>query len=224
MDIYLAGGISGNLRPLWAKIADEGGNMKIYLAGNHPVKNGSLATGGGQKILESFYYARDNKVIQKLIPELGGFLLDSGAFSFVRGKKAVDWDAYTEDYANFINKFKIDLFLELDIDRLIGLKEVLIANHGGDHAIYPDCRDEFIASMSAAMEAGTYEKVKIFAPYTSISKAAICLLGANIGVDYSKTYSCYKGGENHCGKCGTCVERKEAFQLAGVPDPTKYEE
>ena len=98
--------------------------MKIYLAGEHPVKNGSLATGGGHKILESFYYARDNKVIQKLIPELGGFLLDSGAFSFMQGKEAVDWDAYIEDYANFINTFKIDLFFELDIDKIVGLKEV----------------------------------------------------------------------------------------------------
>lgn len=105
-----------------------------------------------------------------------------------------------------------------------GLKFVLIANHAGDHAIYPDCRATFIDSMSDAMAFGTYDHIKILAPYTGISKAAICARGASLGVDYSKTYSCYKGGEVHCGKCGTCVERKEAFALAGVEDPTIYEE
>lgn len=124
MDIYLAGGISGNLRPLWTKIADGGGQYEDILGRGASSEEWQSCHRGGQKILESFYYARDNKVIQKLIPELGGFLLDSGAFSFVQGKKAVDWDKYTEEYAKFINDFNIDLFLELDIDRLIGLKEV----------------------------------------------------------------------------------------------------
>lgn len=105
-----------------------------------------------------------------------------------------------------------------------GLHYVMIANHGGDHAIYPDCRGEFINCMSEAMARGTYEGVTIRAPYTRITKADIAKRGYAIGVDYSRTWSCYKGGEKHCGKCGTCVERKEAFDLAGVPDPTEYEE
>ena len=105
-----------------------------------------------------------------------------------------------------------------------GLTKVMIANHGGDHAIYPDCRGEFINAMTKAMFKGTYAGVHILAPYTEIKKADIAKRGAELGVDYSRTWSCYKGGEKHCGKCGTCVERKEAFALAGVPDPTEYEE
>ncbi len=105
-----------------------------------------------------------------------------------------------------------------------GLKHVLIANHGGDHVIYPDCRPAFINAMSEAMCNGTYANVTIDAPYTNITKADICRRGTELGIDYTKTYSCYKGGEHHCGKCGTCMERKEAFRLAGVPDPTVYEE
>lgn len=105
-----------------------------------------------------------------------------------------------------------------------GLKHVLIANHGGDHAIYPDCRPAFIDAMSEAMRNGTYANVTIDAPYTNITKADICRRGTELGIDYTKTYSCYKGGEHHCGKCGTCMERKEAFRLAGVPDPTVYDE
>ena len=104
-----------------------------------------------------------------------------------------------------------------------GLKRVLIANHGGDHAIYPDCRPEFVDAMDAAMQAGTYINVKIAAPYTHLTKAELVRRGAAMGIDYSETYSCYKGGEKHCGCCGTCTERKEAFLLAGIPDPTTYE-
>lgn len=104
-----------------------------------------------------------------------------------------------------------------------GLKNVMMANHSGDHAIYPDCRPNFVKAMTAAIEAGTYEGVKLVAPYTDITKADIVSRGAKLGIDYSKTYSCYKGGEHHCGVCGTCRERKEAFTLAGVKDDTIYD-
>ncbi len=105
-----------------------------------------------------------------------------------------------------------------------GLTKVMIANHFGDHAIYPDCRAEFIRPMSEAMRAGTYVGVEILAPYTGISKTDIALIGKRLGVDYSQTYSCYKGGELHCGKCGTCLERKQALHDAGIVDNTLYEE
>ena len=104
------------------------------------------------------------------------------------------------------------------------LTRVLIANHSGDHTIYPDCRQQFIDAMSAAMTNGTYEGVHIFAPYTNISKANIAQRGARIGINYAETYSCYKGGVNHCGKCGTCIERREALAEAGVTDTTTYDE
>lgn len=97
-----------------------------------------------------------------------------------------------------------------------GLDGVMIANHSGDHAIYPDCRPEFIRSMGAAIADGTYEHLELFAPYTSFTKGEIALRGKNLGVDYSLTYSCYKGGEKHCGKCGTCIERAEALAYAGI--------
>ena len=104
-----------------------------------------------------------------------------------------------------------------------GLKRLLIANHGGDHAIYPDCRPEFIKAINAATQAGTYINVEVSAPYTNFSKADIVRRGIQLGINYAETWSCYKGGNTHCGKCGTCVERQEAFILAGVPDPTIYE-
>ncbi len=105
-----------------------------------------------------------------------------------------------------------------------GLKRVLMANHGGDHDIYPDCRPGFVQAMNAAMREGTYEGVELCAPYTMFSKADIVRRGAELGVDFSHTYSCYRGGEHHCGRCGTCTERREAFAAAGVDDPTIYEQ
>lgn len=99
-------------------------------------------------------------------------------------------------------------------------KKVLIASHFGDHAIYPDCRSKFVNPFNQAAQAGTYANVIVSAPYSGITKRQIGLRGKGLKVDFSKTYSCYRGGEYHCGKCGTCVERKEA--LEGF-DPTMYQ-
>lgn len=104
-----------------------------------------------------------------------------------------------------------------------GVAAVMLANHSGDHAIYPDCREGFIKAMAVAISEGTYEHIRLEAPYTNITKTQIAMHGRELGVDYAHTYSCYKGGEKHCGKCGTCCERREALHDAGIPDPTIYE-
>ena len=104
-----------------------------------------------------------------------------------------------------------------------GLRRVMIANHGGDHAIYPDCRPPFIRAMSEAMQQGTYANIEVWAPYTHITKTDIALRGKQLGIDYSETWSCYKGGEHHCGKCGPCMERIEVLSEAGIEDKTIYE-
>lgn len=99
---------------------------------------------------------------------------------------------------------------------------ILIANHAGDHTIYPDCRASFIDSMNNAIGYGTYNSIRVEAPFTSLTKKDIALIGNGLNIDYGKnTWSCYKGGLIHCGKCGTCVERKEA--LNGF-DTTLYED
>lgn len=101
---------------------------------------------------------------------------------------------------------------------------LVLGNHSGDHAIYPDCRPEFIEGIKTAIYEGTAKNIGVISPFCNISKTDIVKLGSKLGVDFSLTYSCYKGGEKHCGKCGTCTERKEAFEQAGVKDPTEYEE
>lgn len=104
-----------------------------------------------------------------------------------------------------------------------GAEALVIAAHSGDHAIYPDCRSEFMNAMAEAIKFGTYAQIAILAPFIHVDKAAIVRRGVELGVDYVQTYSCYKGAAKHCGRCGTCVERREAFLIAGVPDPTEYE-
>ncbi len=101
---------------------------------------------------------------------------------------------------------------------------VAIAVHGGDHFIYPDCRPGFIDAFQTmqrhALEG--YADVRLLAPYLNGSKADIVADGARYGTPFVQTWSCYKGGELHCGRCGTCVERREAFDLADIEDPTRY--
>lgn len=105
-----------------------------------------------------------------------------------------------------------------------GLSTVMIANHAGDHALYPDCRKSFIDAMAKAIAEGTYEGIKLKAPYTLLSKSDVAIRGKRLGVDYGQTYSCYRGGEKHCGRCGTCLERRQALAEAGIEDNTDYEE
>lgn len=105
-----------------------------------------------------------------------------------------------------------------------GASRVFTAVHAGDHFIYPDCRPEFIAHLSQAMAAGTegFGDVSIGAPFLHRTKAQIASEGQGLGVPFELTWSCYIGGETHCGRCGTCVERIESFHEAGVNDRTLY--
>jgi len=104
----------------------------------------------------------------------------------------------------------------------IGAQGLVIAAHAGDHAIYPDCREGFMQAMAEAMRLGTYAGIELLRPFINLTKAQIAARGHELGVDFSQTWSCYKGGKIHCGTCGTCVERREAFLLARLPDPTVY--
>lgn len=146
--------------------------------------------------------------------------------SLLDGAEAITEGHYADDnMKSTVVPFRngIMLAIAIGIAESNNLDQVFIANHGGDHTIYPDCRPEFINAIDAAATAGTYNNVKVIAPYTKITKSDIARIGKRLGIDYAETWSCYKGGEVHCGKCGTCVERKEALAEAGIEDKTIYE-
>lgn len=155
-----------------------------------------------------------------------GFMPQYFKSSLLEGADAIPEGNYDEEnMKSTVVPFRngIMLSIAIGIAESNHLKHVLMANHGGDHTIYPDCRPAFVDAMSAAAQAGTFEDVTIEAPYTNITKADIARHGKQLGIDYSETWSCYKGGEVHCGQCGTCRERLEALREAGIGDTTEYE-
>ena len=99
---------------------------------------------------------------------------------------------------------------------------VAYAAHAGDHTIYPDCRPEFATAMDQALKLCDWNTVSLYRPFVQLSKHDLVRKGNELGVPFEKTWSCYAGNDKHCGKCGTCVERKEAFELVGLLDPTEY--
>jgi 7-cyano-7-deazaguanine synthase len=120
--------------------------------------------------------------------------------------------------------FRNGIFLSLGTGyaESLGADAIAIAAHAGDHTIYPDCREDFLSPMSEAMEKGTYAKIKLLRPFVSMDKTSIVRRGVELKINYARTWSCYKGGILHCGTCGTCIERREAFLNSGVADPTPY--
>jgi len=116
------------------------------------------------------------------------------------------------------------IMLSIAIGHAIASDRVAVAYgaHAGDHTIYPDCRPAFADAMARAARVCDWQSIELLRPFIGMDKTAIVRLGSNLRVPFAETWSCYKGEQLHCGKCGTCVERKEAFRLAGVPDPTEY--
>ncbi|MGB0355266.1 MAG: 7-cyano-7-deazaguanine synthase QueC [Opitutales bacterium] len=106
----------------------------------------------------------------------------------------------------------------------LGFDTIAYAAHAGDHTIYPDCRPEFADAMDTALSLADWNTLSLHRPFVDMTKSDLVSLGAELDAPLHLTWSCYAGNEIHCGKCGTCVERKEAFALAKIPDPTKYEE
>ncbi|WP_290732379.1 7-cyano-7-deazaguanine synthase QueC [Fibrobacter sp. UBA3629] len=154
------------------------------------------------------------------------FMHDYFESSLLSGADAVpEGDYSAENMKSTVVPFRNGIMLSVaaGLAESRGLEKVMMANHFGDHAIYPDCREEFVKNMSAAIAAGTYAGIAIDAPYTNISKADIARRGKTLDIDYSATWSCYKGGRIHCGKCATCLERKAALAEAGIDDTTEYE-
>ncbi len=105
----------------------------------------------------------------------------------------------------------------------IGAAEVFYGAHAGDHAIYPDCRPEFVTAMNAVAQIANYQAVSIETPYLNANKDAILKDGLAMGLDYGDTWTCYNGRQHACGKCGSCVERLEAFAANNAKDPLTYE-
>jgi 7-cyano-7-deazaguanine synthase len=179
----------------------------------------------GQKHSKEIYYAKYHcnqlsipwKEIHLDLPMLKSSLM-------VNSQEQIPNGHYTdESMKSTVVPFRngIMLSIAVGIAESNDLSSVMMANHSGDHAIYPDCRPAFTDAFNKAAQAGTYGHVAIFTPFINMTKRGIAVMGKDYNVPFENTWSCYKGGDTHCGKCGTCIERKEA--LYGF-DLTKYKE
>lgn len=149
-----------------------------------------------------------------------GFMGRHFKSSLLDGATAIpDGEYAPENLASTVVPFRNGIMLSVaaGLADSRGLRTVMLANHGGDHTVYPDCRPGFITEMGRAIAAGTDGHIQLLAPYTRITKNDIARRGAAMGIDYSTTYSCYRGGARHCGRCATCRERRQALLAAGLP-------
>lgn len=158
--------------------------------------------------------------LSSIQPLLAGSSLTSPEIEVAEGH-------YTEDSMKSTvvpNRNMILLSIATAYALSIGAEKVAYAAHSGDHAIYPDCRKEFADAMAEAICLCDWKTIELIRPFVGWTKADIVCCGAELNVPFEKTWSCYKGNSVHCGRCGTCIERREAFDLAAVKDPTRYED
>lgn len=147
------------------------------------------------------------------------FIKEHFQSSLLSGAEAIPEGNYDEDnMRSTVVPFRNGIMLAIaaGLAENEHLQYIMLANHSGDHAIYPDCRPEFVEAMNQATQAGTWNGVQLFTPYTHLTKGEIAKRGVALGIDYNETWSCYKGGDKPCGVCGTCREREEALREAGM--------
>ncbi|MBC2605291.1 7-cyano-7-deazaguanine synthase QueC [Pelagicoccus albus] len=164
--------------------------------------------------------------IEHRVADLSGLQGIFGKSSLTNSDEDVPEGHYEEDQMKSTvvpNRNMILLAIATSWAVSLEAESVAYAAHGGDHAIYPDCREEFANALDKAIRLCDWSEVSLYRPFVKWSKADIAGAGYRLGAQLERTWSCYKGGADHCGRCGTCVERREAFYLAGVEDLTPYE-
>jgi 7-cyano-7-deazaguanine synthase len=213
--VLLSGGLDSSVLLAHA-VAKEGGSKVLALTFQYGQRH-RREVGYAKVIAEHFGAEHEILELAVAMRSLGGALLDP---------EGMIPDGHYTDQAQKITvvpgRNMIFLSFGLSIAMARGLDEVLFAGHAGDHAVYPDCRFEFIRAMKQVALVCGYEPVRLDSPFKGMTKAEIVELGDHLKVPFKWTWSCYRGLDVHCGTCGTCVERREAFELAQVPDPTVY--
>lgn len=214
--ILLSGGMDSGVLLAWASQRyREVHALSFDYGSKHAAKELAMA-----EELAQAYQARFIKVALPFMDELfSSSLLKSG--------EAVPEGSYA--HANMISTvvpFRNGIMLSIAIGYAENHKidTVLIAAHAGDHPVYPDCRQGFMDAMDQAAQQGTYAGVRVKAPFVELTKEAIAQMGRSLGLDFARTWSCYKGGDVHCGVCATCIERKAALGFEQGLDPTRYRE
>lgn len=214
--VLCSGGADSTTALYWAK-AQENINEVVAIFFNY---------GSKQNKTELQYIKKHTKKIKVQLITIDmrpAFKMFKSAL--MQNQENIPLSAYNEETnKKLVVPFRNGIFLSA----IAGLAEsidcdyIILGNHSGDHALYPDCTADFISAMSSAIYAGTYKKPKILSPFCNLRKDEIIKLGKELNVDYSLTYSCYIGEKIHCGKCPTCIERAEAFIKNNIKDKAIY--
>lgn len=203
------------------------GGMDSYTLLNQAIGNGeevyALSFDYGQRHKRELTYAKTETIklgIPHKIVDIRGVneLLQGSALT--SSSVAVPEGHYAEPSMKQTvvpNRNMIMLSMAIGYAVSIGAPVVRFGAHAGDHAIYPDCRKEFVDALNVVAAIANYQPVRVEVPFIELDKGDIAILGREMGLDYSRTWTCYKGEEEPCGKCGACVERAEAMEKAGLP-------
>lgn len=212
--VVLSGGLDSAV--LLAKYVREGFKVTC-LTFDYGSKHGTTEQNSAKKLTS--YYHVPHKFFRFQLSDI----LKSNLFIDDAGE-IPDGHYEAESMKQTVVPFRNGIMLSLatGFAESLGYSMVAIGAHAGDHHIYPDCRLEFIRAFNTASKLGTDKGINIVAPFVNYTKSEIAELGSQLKVPFEMTYTCYKGGIMHCGTCGSCTERKEAFQLANIKDPTIY--
>ena len=214
--VILSGGMDSATALAWA--LDQGHKVVAALNFQYGAKQNQREARSAKAVTEHYQIPLHTVELNFMNTLFKSDLLQSGG--------AIPEGHYTEQSMKAtVVPFRNGIMLSIaaGVAESMSAKGVILGNHYGDHATYPDCRESFIEPMKAAIRAGTDTQIELLSPFCHFHKSDIALLGQSLEVPYALTYTCYKGGEKHCGRCGSCSGRKEAFQHAGIPDPTDYE-
>lgn len=212
--ILLSGGMDSGVLLAWAREIFERSHALYFDYGSKHAAQERLRAVG----LARHYGAVLTRIDLPFVNELFSSSLLSSGIEVPEGPYAQD--SISSTVVPFRNG--IMLAIAAGYAENLHIPTVLIASHSGDHPIYPDCRESFTRAMSLAAMEGTFTKVEIQAPFAGLDKKGIADLGRSLGFDFRMTFSCYKGGDKHCGRCATCLERKEALGHDQGLDPTEY--
>jgi 7-cyano-7-deazaguanine synthase len=213
--ILLSGGMDSGVLLAWAKKRYEG---TIYTLGfSYGSKHNEKELACAKRLSEIY-------IAQFVLIEMP-FINNLFSSSLLQAGENIPDGSYNDtDMRSTVVPFRNGIMLSIaaGFAENKGISKVLIGAHSGDHTVYPDCRPGFIDAMSKASKSGTYANVTIEAPFAAIGKDKIAEIGRSLDFDFSLTWSCYKGGDIHCGTCATCIERKIALEQDKGLDPTRY--
>lgn len=212
--VILSGGLDSTTALYWALSKyNEVGAISF----NYGSKHNQLELERAKLICETL------KVKHKIVKMPLNGILESHLM--IGGEDIPEGKYNEENMTSTVVPFRNGIFLSIaaGFAESRGYEGIILGNHTGDHVVYKDCRPDFIDKMKAAIMAGTNHEISLISPFCFFSKSEIVKIGSSLNVDFSLTYSCYNGGDKHCGKCATCLERKDAFIQAGIKDATIYE-